>query len=524
MLTKIYIFTLLFLLLTINNVWADDNFYSISDKTLISNNYKIIFNEPINSDQNYSGILIDDLNLYIHTNKNFYIINKTTGDISFQLMISNIINQVQTDNYIYLQTNYNIYKINKSSGSIDEKRIYINSLKNIYTFFGVSGISGTIINNYYTCGNCTNGTNGTNGIDGINGINGTNGINGSSNLGSAVDYFLHTGSNMTRQFNISSPIQSISFPSSANGVHFVGNWTSTPLNITFMPHGVYEMHFDANKTGGSGTHKVYAYFELRLIDGGGNVTFLGTSELSNEILLSTETEIDADLLIEDMNINTTDVIKMSVYYIQSGAGLTPTVNFGYDSHTDSRLSIPASQLDISAILTNVSQLQTDVSGKVNKSGDTMTGPLILPEIGSGTERFLFDGNSLYYNSNGVTIIEHKVGYPLKITTNLDMKSNNIINCANCNIGPTSRNISTHALNTVYHNTNNTSRWVIVSPTVALGDIVAYVSTNATPSTWIGSASPTTNSRPQLSFWVLPGEYYKVTATGSIQIYLWVEWN
>jgi hypothetical protein len=157
---------------------AEDNFYSVSYNTVISDNYKIILDNNVKSD-----LFIDNNNLYFYTSNNFYIVNKTSGNINYKLSISDIKNQAQSDNYSYLQTDYNIYKINKSSGNIEEKRIYINLLKDIYSLFGVSGISGTtIINNYYICGNCTNGTNGLNGSNGVNGSNGLNGIDGLNGL------------------------------------------------------------------------------------------------------------------------------------------------------------------------------------------------------------------------------------------------------------------------------------------------------------------------------------------------------
>jgi hypothetical protein len=151
---------------------AEDNFYSVSYNTVISDNYKIILDNNVKSD-----LFIDNNNLYFYTSNNFYIVNKTSGNINYKLSISDIKNQAQSDNYSYLQTDYNIYKINKSSGNIEEKRIYINLLKDIYSLFGVSGIENNIQlssnninfnndinlsgNNISNCGNCVSIDNGS---------------------------------------------------------------------------------------------------------------------------------------------------------------------------------------------------------------------------------------------------------------------------------------------------------------------------------------------------------------------------
>jgi len=127
--TKNLIISMMLFLLTSTIGICDDNFYSVYDNVIISNNYKIILDDVLES-----NILIDNNNLYYYTLNNFYISNKTNGNILYKLSISSIKNQEQTDNYSYLQTDYNIYKINKSSGIIEEKEYILNYLKKYIHF------------------------------------------------------------------------------------------------------------------------------------------------------------------------------------------------------------------------------------------------------------------------------------------------------------------------------------------------------------------------------------------------------
>jgi hypothetical protein len=201
---------------------AEDNFYSVSYNTVISDNYKIILDNNVKSD-----LFIDNNNLYFYTSNNFYIVNKTSGNINYKLSISDIKNQAQSDNYSYLQTDYNIYKINKSSGNIEEKRIYINLLKDIYSLFGVSGIENNIQSDNTGTGNASYISLDENNIQlSSNNINFNNDINLSgnniSNCGNCVsiDNGSYVGDGTTNRFI------PYNFNKSKNNIDIVGNSNS----------------------------------------------------------------------------------------------------------------------------------------------------------------------------------------------------------------------------------------------------------------------------------------------------------
>lgn len=124
------IFIIIFLS-QLGNALTDDSIYIISGNSLIKNNdYKIIFETNLESD-----LLIDDINIYSYSNKDFYIINKTNGNIKYKIHVNNISQQKQTDKYVYLKTINYVYKINKSTGTIEDKFILNQDIEKIYTLF-----------------------------------------------------------------------------------------------------------------------------------------------------------------------------------------------------------------------------------------------------------------------------------------------------------------------------------------------------------------------------------------------------
>lgn len=103
-------------------------------------------------------------------------------------------------------------------------------------------------------------------------------------------------------------------------------------------------------------------------------------------------------------------------------------------------------------------------------------------------------------------------------------------------GITAQNVVTgsRALGTVYHNTGTTPMFCSVTMLCTaggganFGQANAYTDSSASPTTVVGNTynnSATVSVDQQLSFWVLPGNYYKVTVVlTTVVLSVWVEWN
>jgi len=90
-------------------------------------------------------------------------------------------------------------------------------------------------------------------------------------------------------------------------------------------------------------------------------------------------------------------------------------------------------------------------------------------------------------------------------------------------GPfSSQNVVTgsRALETVYQNTTGKVMMIAVTVTMTSGWAYAYTDSNASPSTIVAGVS-WNSAGLELVFIVLPGNYYKVTGTASLNY--WVEW-
>lgn len=137
---------LIFILLSlISLVKADDSIYIKSDNAIMKDDqFKIVTLSNVTSD-----IMIDNINIYFYTEKNFYIANKSNGNIIYKINILGIKQQKQTNNYTYVKTNNQIYKINKTSGVIEQKQVFGNVIDKIYSFFGVNTLSLETQNIYY---------------------------------------------------------------------------------------------------------------------------------------------------------------------------------------------------------------------------------------------------------------------------------------------------------------------------------------------------------------------------------------
>ncbi len=95
-------------------------------------------------------------------------------------------------------------------------------------------------------------------------------------------------------------------------------------------------------------------------------------------------------------------------------------------------------------------------------------------------------------------------------------------------GISTQNVVTgsRAFTTVYQNTSGKPMMVAVTVSYSsnFANISAYTDSSASPSTVVAQVGPSGSSPVGLAFWVLPGNYYKVTASGSgLAVTVWTEW-
>ena len=432
-------------------------------------------------------------------------------------------------------------------------------------------------NIFYTCGNCTNGINGT---------------NGSSNLGSSITFFFHddndtnitsfSSKQMRRTFDSSEPVEYTNVTNVQNGLTLLQNWTSSPMGLTFLPHGIHQIHIHVVKTSGNNRNDQIIYYCGRANTNGSGLQILGISEPSIN-LVSGLNEVDIDMMMSDQNLNLTDIMYVGIYVSQTGTGTTPDLSVQYDDLTDSRLTFPTSQIDLSSLISNVTNLQ---NGKVNKTGDTMTGDLTITSnkkmifnstldnlyihqadgigiinetnnlevmVGTGLTYFYYpniqsklriygSGDNINYtditHDNTDGIISSGSGNIKLPSNNLDLNNNNLLNCGNCvysdNDSSYANKISTqntttgHLVNVTYRNTKSVPMFVAITYTMsAISTTFIYCDANSNPTTQVDAASYIGNGYAQNSFFiVLPNYYYKIsTAAGTPQatIAYWVEW-
>ncbi len=121
---KILFLILLFLVPLANA----DNFYTLSNNQILSNDFKIVLNENIISD-----IIIDSQNIYYFTPNKFYSNNKTLGYENYNISISGIKNFSISDNNIFLKKSFEILTIDKDTGEILTKHLFNTVLDKIYS-------------------------------------------------------------------------------------------------------------------------------------------------------------------------------------------------------------------------------------------------------------------------------------------------------------------------------------------------------------------------------------------------------
>ncbi len=238
--------------------------------------------------------------------------------------------------------------------------------------------------------------------------------------GSSISYFFHNYSasgnlsysslSMNRTLNISLPRAYKNVSMITGTPIFIGNWTTDPMGVNFIPFGIHEVHTDAIKIGGSGAHLVRLYYECRIVNETGTIlTFNGTSDYSPEIL-STVTEADMDLLMGDMNVNTTDRMLVTLYAIETGGGAEPTVSVMFSDRTDSRLILPGTQIDLTPMVNNISVLQSEMPTKE---------PLIT---GSTLDKFL-NGLKQFVSINSSTITDFVSAVRTNLSAGINLSYN-----------------------------------------------------------------------------------------------------
>jgi len=130
--------------------------------------------------------------------------------------------------------------------------------------------------------------------------------------------------------------------------------------------GVYNWRIYAEKTGGTKT--IRFYWKLFERKSNGSEVEIGTSIASNEIVSGKNSYIIPLTLSSDYDVESDSYVVGKIYADVSGSGNAPSVTIYYEGDSDSHWEIP----------TNLEILNDRY---VQKSGDTMTGPLNLPSDG-----------------------------------------------------------------------------------------------------------------------------------------------
>ena len=107
--------------------------------------------------------------------------------------------------------------------------------------------------------------------------------------------------------------------------------------LTTLQHGVYELHFHAEKT--AGTKDTEVYFKIYKRAAAGAETLLGTSEVTSAIG-SGESEYSIHTSITEQILLVDDRIVLKLFGSPVGLGSNPTISIYVEGTTLSRLTIP----------------------------------------------------------------------------------------------------------------------------------------------------------------------------------------
>jgi hypothetical protein len=119
-------------------------------------------------------------------------------------------------------------------------------------------------------------------------------------------------------------------------------------------------------------------------------------------------------------------------------------------------------------------------------------------------------------------------YALDVTGDVNCSGNFRKSGAIISGGVTTQNLvaGSRALGGVYQNTTGKPMWVAAGMTLPTGQVgYAYTDSSTSPSAQVGGFNNGGANAAQytLGFWVLSGNYYKVTGTGSASLTTWIEW-
>ncbi|MDD5387622.1 MAG: hypothetical protein PHQ22_10555 [Sulfuricurvum sp.] len=231
--------------------------------------------------------------------------------------------------------------------------------------------------------------------------NGVNGTNGTSSVLGTLTFALHnTSSDVTAYPSLKMdsiivadvPKTSRTFIGIGNGQTLLQNWTSLPINLTLIPAGAVLVHIHAIKLDGI-AHDDRLNYDIGVVNStGGNFSSLAISDPTSTFITTTEQEFNIEGVMLERTINMTDRIALRLYVNQTGSGALPDITIYMDDLTISRLVIPAIPIDLTGLINGVGNNTANINLKVNKSGDTMTGNLIMPRnfsigISDGTVGF-----------------------------------------------------------------------------------------------------------------------------------------
>jgi hypothetical protein len=166
--------------------------------------------------------------------------------------------------------------------------------------------------------------------------------------------------------------------------------TSEPT-FTNLSAGIYEIHLHASTTVAADKDTIRLYAELYQCDStGGTQVLLGTSEQS-DLITSSEAEYNIHLsLVDSVTLGDTDRLVLKVRAVIADNRPTDTVTTIYVE------GMTASHFEIKSTL-------SAFDGRyVLKTGDTMTGPLILPNgtFAAPTLKFTDSNAAIFRGSDG----------------------------------------------------------------------------------------------------------------------------
>lgn len=191
-------------------------------------------------------------------------------------------------------------------------------------------------------------------------------------------------------------------------------------------------------------------------------------------------------------------------------------------------------------------------GQVNLNGTTGNDTALVVQGNGATGAW---AQLFMYSATGSGILGTENNQPLSIETNntlaITVGTNQIATFVNAPIGVTgtlnsnSTALATNAyadraalstqrvvtgsraLNSIYQNTTNKSMNVATTIQVITGQIteVAVTDSSAAPATAVAEMSYTTSSNEyqEMTFVVLPGNYYEIQSTGNASLIIWTEW-